>query len=1457
MEFWVQDPFMTTTQFPNGYTNPAGGTMYINLGNVSEDVLKDGRRFYENGLPTPTQPNLAVDSSTVWGKAPLNPIQITQAFSNDANDRPYQDVGFDGLNDNEERKRHSDYLSKLGNVVGTGSAAYQQAAKDPSTDNFVNYRNSTYDASNAGILRRYRDYNLNQGNSPVSTGNSNIIEASTLYPDNEDLNRDNTLNESEEYFEYKIDFKPEMAVGQNNISDIRYVSIKYENGTTGTEKWYQFRVPIAGYNRKVGNIPDFKSIRFMRMYLTGWQDSVTLRFARLDLVRNNWRQFAFDLTRNGTYKQIVPNGFTTLNTLAVNIEENDRRTPIPYRIPPGIERVQQIANGGVNILQNEQSLSLQGRFINSGDARGVFKTFNNDLRQYKKLDMFIHAEELPQADRAYTPLTDTSLYATVRIGQDYISNYYEVRIPLTITRPAGPNIKPEEIWPDSNNLNLVLGDLISLKNRRNNQPGASPTSYYSEQIGKRIYAVYGNPNLGEVKGIFVGIDNPYRLDGPSLSTEMWINELRLSMLDEQTGYAAVGRVDIQLADLGTMSIAANHTSVGFGTIEQRVNERSRADKTQVDASLQIDAGKLLPKAVGVTIPLYASISSNTSSPEYDPYDMDVKLSDKIKNSANKDSIKSVARDQQVTKTLNISNMRVAPRKGSKNHIYSISNFDVTYNFLEQSMSSPIVTKDLIKRHRVMLGYNYVSQPVYWEPFKKLVKSKSPWLTFIKDFNINPVPSNIAFRFDVNRQFGRYVPRIVNSFDNKVETVDSTYDKYFNFDRFYSFRWDLTRSINIDYTATNKSRVDEPAGELNTRAKKDSMWQNFYKGGRNVNFDQNIIATYTIPTSKFPFLDWTNMRASYTAHYRWTASSLLAQYLNQGNILENGSDRVVNGELDFSRLYNKSRWLAALENEPRKVKLDSAGRKMLKLQKQIAKIQKDSIERELNKLPPKERELARRQAKLDKRNERKSRNIEIVGLPRVVGKLATMLKRASINYGEIYYSRLPGYTDSTRFFGQNFRTSAPGFGYILGQTPDTNTLNKFAAKNLVTHDPNFNQLFAQGFDQKFSLQAQLEPFKEFMIDVNLDKTFSKNYTELFKDTIGNSSLSHLSPYVTGSFSVSYISFQTLFNKFNPNENSATFKRFQDFRQILSLRAAANNPYWKTGGSQIGADGYAQGYNRYAQEVLIPAFIAAYTKKDPNSVALISNSNANVKSNPFAGIKPLPNWRLNFTGLSKIEALQKTFSAITITHSYQGRMSMNSFTSALLFQDPFRVGYPSFIDTTSGNFIPYFLVPNLTIQESFEPLIGIDVTTTGQLNARVEYKKSRQLSLSLIDYQLSEINSTEYAISASWRKRGLKLPFTLPKFLNKDGGKDLANDITFRFDFSVRDDATSNSRLDQNSSFSTAGQKVIHINPTIDYVFNNRINLKFYFDQLRSFPYISTAAPTINTRAGLQIRISLAQ
>jgi cell surface protein SprA len=394
------------------------------------------------------------------------------------------------------------------------------------------------------------------------------------------------------------------------------------------------------------------------------------------------------------------------------------------------------------------------------------------------------------------------------------------------------------------------------------------------------------------------------------------------------------------------------------------------------------------------------------------------------------------------------------------------------------------------------------------------------------------------------------------------------------------------------------------------------------------------------------------------------------------------------------------------------------------------------------------------------------------------------------------------------------------------------------------------MIQQRYNQRLNLTAQVTPFRDFNIDLNLDKTFDKQYSELYKDTTGSSGLARLNPYAMGSFNVSYISFQTLFDPFDPNQVSQTFKKFEANRRLISGKLATSNPYQ----SGVDADGYSKGYGRYAQDVVIPAFIAAYTDRDPLSIKSVRNSNPGIRSNPFSSILPLPNWKVTYNGLTRIAGLDKIFTNFSIRHGYRSSLSMNSFNTALLFADPLRVGYPSFRDTLTGNFVPYFLVPNITIQEAFEPLIELDMTFTNQISTRFEWRKSRQLSLSLIDYQLAENQSTEYTFAFNWRKKGL--PFFQNLKIGKNGMK-LDNDVTIRMDFSLRDDATSNSKLDQGTSFGTGGQRVIRLAPSIDYVLNNRVNLKLYFEQNRNIPKISSSFPITNTRGGVQVRISLAQ
>jgi cell surface protein SprA len=1434
VEFWVQDPFILPQ-----YNASTGGKLYFNLGNVSEDVIKDGRRFYENGLPTPNAP--APVDNTNWGVVPRNPIQVTTAFSNVPEDRKYQDVGFEGLNDTAEVSKRQAYLAELASSFGTGSKAYQDALNDPSADNYKNYRDDSYTGNN-GILERYKNYNSPEGNSPISDGGQ-FSNAATLYPDAEDLNRDNTLNETEEYFQYIVDIKPsaapEMSVGTNYIVDKKVVTVNLPNGQPRAETWYQFRIPIGSYDRKIGNIPDFKSIRFIRMFMTDFEDSVTMRFGSLQLTRNIWRKFQYGLDSTGLY---TPPSGSPLNVGAVNIEENDKRVPLPYRTPREIQRVQTQSNNGVNLLQNEQAMQLQFCDLSQDDGKAVFQTFaNRDLRQFRKLQMYLHAERAQKSNP--TSIKDKDLTAVVRLGTDFVSNYYEIRIPLILTPHEAGSLNPDTdeyndtLWNPLNSMDVDLTVLTKLKQARNLSSTALGQIFRQAQANGHVYSVMGSPNLGEIKGVLIGVENTN--SNEPVCGEVWANELRLSSLDEKGGYAALGRVDLLLSDLGSVSISANMHSQGFGTLEQRVNDRYRDNFVQFDIAANLELGKLLPKNIGMSIPVFASYSQSASSPEYDAYDQDIKLKDKLKDAkstAARDSIKNGAIDFTSITTVNFTNVKKNKTNGKKPKIYDVENVDVSYSYIKTSSHNPLIEYNDVTRHRGALGYNYSPQPKYFEPFKKMFKkTKHHWFDLIKDFNVNYLPSQLSFRADISRQFGVVRPRSIGA---SKYSIPETYDKYFVFQRDYIMRWNFTRSLSLDYTATNNSRIDEPMGRIDSKAKKDSVIRNLLKGGRNTLFNQTANFSYSLPTSKLPLIDWTTINVKYQATYRWIGASRLAVEL--GNTLENGQQREANIQLDFTRLYEKSKWLKQLD-------VPSKAEDREKWKNRITKL-KDSVTLKSGKRVLRTRKI------LDKTA------VPYLGTgARVFGKLLTSIKNVNVSLSEDANTRLPGYTDSTQFVGQNFKSMAPGFDFIFGYQPDTNWMNKKAAAGLITKDTNFNYLFQQSFNQRLTLSGQVEPVRDLIITVNMTKSFNKNYSETFRfvDTSGgtNRRFQHLNPYAGGGFDVSYIAFKTLFGKFDPNRVSATFKTFEANRIILSERLGKLNPY----SNQVGADGFYYGYGKYAVDVLIPSFVAAYTGQSPEKVSLIKQNNPNLRANPFKAILPKPNWKLDYNGLSRVKGFEKVFTNITLSHGYNGSLSMNGFTSALLYQDVSRFGYPSFYDTISRNFIPYFLVPNVTITEQFSPLVGFDMMFTNQMQAKFEYTKTRTLSLSLFDYQLSEVRSTEFVIGAGYRKRGLKLlaGLKLPKFLDKDGKGTLDNEINFRFDMRIRDNVTANSKLDLDNNFATGGSKDITLTPTIDYFLNNRVNIKLFFDQRKVKPYISSSAPTTNTRAGVQVRISLSQ
>ena len=593
IQFWLMDPALTNPDHPTDYN----GTLYINLGDISEDILRDGKKSCESGLPISDADEGRVEG-TFWGRVPKTTSTVN-AFSNEAGSREKQDLGLDGLNDDMEKTwpAYKAFVDTLRNkvtpdVLSRWSRDPFSPINDPAGDNFHFYRGTDFDEQEVPILDRYKHYNGTQGNSPSTEQQTERYgTAATTIPDVEDINQDNTLNEYEKYYEYKIILAPHMMeVGKQHIAEKKIRKVTLRNGETVDVTWYQFKIPLRGDSatmKRIGTIRNWKSIRFMRMYMTGFQHETYLRFATMDLVRGEWRQYTRDLAPIGTPE--TETGMIDVQT--VNIEENSTRTPINYVLPPGVSR--QTDPGQAQLIaQNEQAMVLRVNNLAPHDARAMYKNTTYDMRQYKNLQMFVHAEQLTDAD---PNLRDDDLTCFIRLGSDLRNNYYEYEIPLKLTAPGMYNNDNEQdrmrVWPEDNMFDFPLSVFTDAKTARNKAKRAGnkgvsntiPYVTYDDAHDKPMnkITVLGNPTLEEVESIMIGVRNNSQ---HKASGEIWVNELRLSQFNEKGGVAAKANASLAISDIAQVNVAGHLETAGYGSIESNVLDRNVDNFYQIAVS---------------------------------------------------------------------------------------------------------------------------------------------------------------------------------------------------------------------------------------------------------------------------------------------------------------------------------------------------------------------------------------------------------------------------------------------------------------------------------------------------------------------------------------------------------------------------------------------------------------------------------------------------------------------------------------------------------------------------------------------------------------------------------------------------------------------------------------------------------------------------------------------------------
>lgn len=1482
IQFWMMSPFLDPEN-----PNYDGGDLYFNLGEISEDILKDGLKSYENGVPY--DGNDRFMQNTVWGRV-SSQNSLTYSFDNNSGSRAVQDVGLDGLINADEYTFPS-YQSYLETLRGKLSASAMErmnedpfsAMNDPAGDNYGFFLSNNYDARRASVLERYKHYNGVEGNSlPPESAPDPQYQSSRAVPDVEDINQDNTLNEYERYFQYKVSIRPEdLVVGKNFITDKQVSYPLTRDGKNEPVEWYQFKIPLSAFEKVVGSINDFSTIRFARIFLTGFKQTTHLRFATLELVRGEWRTYDFNLNTRGDSP-----AEGELDVSVVNIEENASREPVNYVLPPGVTRITDPGQSQA-VQLNEQSMSLKVTGLNAGDARAVYRDTQQDLRNYKRLQMWVHAESLIDDP---TQLRSGELSVFVRLGSDVKSNFYEYEIPLQLT-PHGVynnyvSADRDKVWPSQNFMDLKLQNLVDLKKARNrakNEEGSQvgfATLYTARDPDdeRNRMAVMGNPSLSDVRVILVGVRNNsnQRKDGI-----VWVNELKVTDFNEEGGWAAKANVNLSLSDIANLNFSTHMESAGFGSVDQSLNSRRLDDYRQINFAVQADLGRFIPEKVKLKAPIYYSVSDEKLTPKYNPLDQDVLLKDALDDAADKharDSIESYAVERNKIQSFSISGLKFDVRS-AKPMPWDPANFTLNFSFNKQRKENPTTEYEITNDYRGSFAYNYSPMVKPLKPFGWM-KTKNKNLRFFKEWEINYVPTSISFLTNMSRYYYEMQTR---SETDQMFQLPVSVSKNFLWDRQFQLVWNLTKTITVNFNSNTSARIEETVGAVNRKLFpdkykewKDTVWQSILSMGTPWAYNQSFTAQWRAPFNRVPVLDFITSNVSYNATYRWDRGAEVDGY-STGNTIANQASFSVDGRLNFESLYKKIPFIKDVEKrfantrranvpvKPKKfertykLKTDTTLTIRHNLRNKKVKISARTTDGTV--FPVKTRVIDANSIEVLTKGDKDIKfSIEEIlkedkSVWREIGEYATRLvmspRNFSIRYKNTRTMSVPLFRPEIgNIFGESthYGPMAPGLDFAFGFV-DESYIDKAKARGWLICDDGQTSPAMWSRANELNIELQLEPIKGLKVQLTMNRTDNRNTQVQFM-------YADMPMTYSGSYTKTHCAIRTAFGS-SKAEDGYYSKHFQQLIDNIPVIAGRYTDQYRgttypTGGFMADNPLAGQPFStevgttpETSSDILIPAFLAAYTGTDAKKQYL----------SPFPSFAHvIPNWRVTYDGLVNLGNMRKIFKTFTLSHAYQCTYTVGSYNSYLnwLSVD----GNIGFIrDEATGNPIPSspYNISSVAITERFAPLIGVNATLKNEIQFNAEWRDQRTLTLNTSAGQLVEATTRGLTIGAGYKIVNFN---SVLKLGSKQNG--VSNDLTINADFSLQNTQSLIRRIESNYTQATSGTRTLTINFQASYVVSRRLTLAAYFDHQVNTPLVSNAAyPTSNSNYGISVNLNLAR
>ena len=1480
VQFWLLNPFLDENN-----PNQEGGDLYLNFGEMSEDILKDGLKSYENGIPYNGSTQYL--QNTVWGRV-SSQNSLTYSFDNNSGSRAVQDVGFDGLKNDDEFgfNTYKEYLDKLRLKLPASTVSAMQADQfspfnDPAGDNYHFFRGYDYDNLRLSILERYKHYNGVEGNSlsPEDT-NEPLYQSARSVPDVEDINQDNTLNEYERYFQYKVSIRPEdLVVGKNYITDKQVSLVHTDDGKNIEVEWLQFKIPLSNPDKVVGSINDLSTVRFARMFMTGFKKPTHLRFATLELVRGEWRGYDFNLNSRG---DTPAQG--KLDLSVVNIEENAGREPVNYVLPPGVTRI--VDPGQSQITQlNEQSMSMKVTGLQAGDARGVYRNTSLDLRNYKRMQMWVHAESLIDD---VTNLRSGELSVFIRLGSDVKNNYYEYEVPLTLTPPGKYNtyLTSDQyiVWPESNYLDFNLQNLVNIKKERNlaKLQDNSTVGYTTLYTGRdpdndrnRI-SVLGNPSLSDVRVLLVGVRNNSSTTKDGI---VWVNELKVTDFNDEGGWAAKANVNLGISDIATLNFGTHVETAGFGSVDQALNDRRLDDYEQYNFAVQADMGRFLPEKVQLKAPVYYSISKEKTSPKYNPLDQDVLLQDALdnaKNEAEKDSINDYAVERTTIQSFSISGLNFGVK--SKNPMpWDPANFTFNFSFNKQTKTDPTTEYEYTNDYRGSFQYSYTPYIKGLKPFS-WIDSKNKNLKFIKDWELNYLPTSISFLTTMSRY---YYEQQTRSEIDVMFRLPVAVSKNFLWDRQLALTWNITKQLNLSFNSNTSARIEEPVGAVNRKLFrdkyeqwKDTVWQSILHMGTPWAYNQTFVASYKAPFSKIPAIDFLSGSVSYNSTYRWDRGATIED-VNLGNTISNQATWNVEGRVNFETFYNKIPYLKEVNKRFSNKRQASKNRKPKKFERtykllpdttltikhnlRSKKVKITAVTTDGKPITIKSKPIDANSVLILNRGEEnvKFTIVEILkedkSLWREIGEYATrfamMPRSLSVRWRNTKSLSLPLFSPEIgNAFGQTkgYGPMAPGLDFAFGFT-DEDYIYKAKDRKWLICDNEQTSPAIWSKANELNIELNLEPVRGLKVQLTTNRTDNRtNQIQFMYDDVPVTR--------SGSYTKTHCAIATSLRGGSADDGyySEAFNTFRNNIPVISRRI--ENQYlglnYPTTGFMKESPHAGAPFNRSvgtvnssSSDVLIPAFLAAYTGVDANNIYL----------DPFPSFaKVLPNWRVTYDGFINLGNMRKWFKSFTLSHAYQCTYTVGSYSSYLNWiSADGNLGFT--VDELTGEPIPSspYNISSVAITEKFAPLVGVAVTLKNELSFNAEYRDSRTLTLNSSAGQLVEANTKGITVGAGYKIVGFN---TVLKMKGSQQG--VSNDLTLNADFSFQESQALIRRIEDNYTQATSGTRSLAINFTASYVMSKRLTVAAFFDHQINTPLVSTSSyPTTNSSYGISFNLSL--